>query len=404
VTPRVWGAVAGRIRRHCPAALTFVRAARDFCANRPARFERLRAECVTTAEEMRARPFARLQDEQEQRARAAGYQGRTEMVIEINNTCNIDCLMCKTSLSTRRKGTMKPDMLETAARRARDHGVGVVELHTIGDPLANPRLRDVMEILRRYGLRTGITTNGLLLHRHIETLLEFRDVCSNIWFSVDGATPAVYEHIRAGGKWDQLLSNLELARTRLRGYDRLIGMVVSADNVGEVGLFVELFRSYVTAPHSRLKFSFVNSLSPDNQYFDRTNLFPNHTVLNAPCRFVLTPEAHVLIDGRVSICCRDYDGTLVVGNVMESALGAMFADGPLKALQAAHRVRDVASYPLCSTCFLVDTRLAVLFNGVFSYLMYRHPDERAAFYQDRVDRFVGMFRQGDWSAYPSLFN
>ena len=27
--------------------------------------------------------------------------------LEINNTCNIDCLMCKTSLATRKKGKME---------------------------------------------------------------------------------------------------------------------------------------------------------------------------------------------------------------------------------------------------------------------------------------------------------
>lgn len=403
---RAWDVARSRIRRHWPAALVLFRRARDLYASRPGRFERLRATCIGTAEDMRERPYARLQDEHEQQARLAGYPARAEMVIEINNTCNIDCLMCKTSLSTRRKGTMKPEMLEIAARRARDEGVRVVELHTIGDPLANPRLHDVLQILRRYGLRTGLTTNGLLLYRHVDTLLEFRDVCSNIWFSIDGATPAVYERIRAGGKWDQLLTNLELARTRLRagGYDVLIGMVVSAENIAEVGLFVERFRDYVSAPYSRLRFSFVNSLSPDNQYFERTNLFPTHTVLNAPCRLVVRPEAHVLIDGRVSVCCRDYDGSLVVGSLVEQPLRAVFADVPLKALQEAHRARDVAAYPLCSSCFVVDSRLAVLFNGLLSYLLYRHPDRPAAFYQDRVDRFVRMFRLGDWSAYPSLFN
>ena len=397
--------VKGRIRRHVPAALTLARSARDFYACRPSRFEGIRSECLRTADEMRSRPAALLQDEHEQQARLAGYPARPDMVIEINNTCNIDCLMCKTSLSTRRKGTMKPEVLDTAARQAREQGVRVVELHTIGDPLANPRLRDVLQTLRRYGLRTGLTTNGLLLYRHVETLLEFRDVCANIWFSIDGATAPVYESIRAGGKWEQLLENLDLARTRLRsgGFELQIGMTVSADNLSEVGLFIERFRDYVIAPSRRLHFAFVNSLSPDNQYFNRTNLFPGLTVLNAPCRQVSRPGPYVHIDGHVSVCCRDYDGSLVIGSLLEKPLGEIFTDGPLRELQGAHRSHDVAAYPLCSTCFHVDGRLNLVFNGLLSYLVYRHPDQSAAFYQERVDGFVKMFQKGDWSDYGSLF-
>jgi sulfatase maturation enzyme AslB (radical SAM superfamily) len=121
-------------------------------------------------------------------------------VIEINNTCNIDCLMCMTSLSTRKKGRMTPELLELTVQRATDFGAREVELHTIGDPLANPRIGDVLALLRRHGVRTGIATNGLLLHRHVDTLLEYIDVCSSISFSIDGATPPTYERIRAGGK------------------------------------------------------------------------------------------------------------------------------------------------------------------------------------------------------------
>ena len=35
-------------------------------------------------------------------------------ILEINNTCNIDCLMCRTSLATRKKGRIKDEILEVA--------------------------------------------------------------------------------------------------------------------------------------------------------------------------------------------------------------------------------------------------------------------------------------------------
>ena len=52
------------------------------------------------------------------------------------------------------------------------------------------RFEEVLALLRRHRVRTGIATNGLLLHRHVEALLEHIDVCSTISFSIDGARTA----------------------------------------------------------------------------------------------------------------------------------------------------------------------------------------------------------------------
>ena len=46
-------------------------------------------------------------------------------------------------------------------------------------------------------------TNGLLLERHLDTLVEFRDIVGNIRLSVDGATKATYEQIRVSVGWEE---------------------------------------------------------------------------------------------------------------------------------------------------------------------------------------------------------
>ena len=73
--------------------------------------------------------------------------------LEINNTCNIDCIMCKTSLATRKKGKMNSETLHVALERLKEAGITHVTLHTIGDPLANPRLKEVFIELRRYNMK-----------------------------------------------------------------------------------------------------------------------------------------------------------------------------------------------------------------------------------------------------------
>ena len=62
--------------------------------------------------------------------------------------------------------------------------------------MANPRLPDVLEEIRSFNLKTSICTNGLLLDKHVDTLIEYIDVAPSIAFSIDGANPETYEKIR----------------------------------------------------------------------------------------------------------------------------------------------------------------------------------------------------------------
>ena len=157
-------------------------------------------------------------------------------VIEINNTCNIDCVMCQTSLATRQKGKMNSEIMDRIFERLKPYEIDGVELHTIGDPLANPNLKSVLRNLRERSLTTAITTNGLLLERHVDTIQNYLDVVVAITFSIDGATKETYERIRRGGKWETLQKSLEIARSRLSASLPIhISMVVSRDNCHEIG-------------------------------------------------------------------------------------------------------------------------------------------------------------------------
>ena len=146
-------------------------------------------------------------------------------------------------------------------------------MHTIGDPLANPKLEIIFKELRKYKIKCGVSTNGLLLYKHIKILQKYVDVCPSIKFSIDGATKKTYEKIRNKGKWDDLIKNLDLSNKYLKKYNIpiRINMTVSKDNCDEIGEFICLYKKYVNEPSKDMTFHLVNSLSPDNSYFHSMN-------------------------------------------------------------------------------------------------------------------------------------
>jgi len=260
-------------------------------------------------------------------------------VLEINNTCNIDCLMCKTSMSKRKKGKMSEDIIDKSLDKFQEDNIKTVALHTIGDPLANPKLKIVLDKMRKRKMFAIITTNGLLLYRHINTLLEYMDVCSQIEISIDGATKKTYEKIRAGGSWKELLDNLNLLNNKLRnkGFRTAIRMVVSKDNYSEIGKHIYLFKNYVDFPYLDLFYSQINSLTPDNSYYNQVNLLTNHSYLRIHCDQVKMASPYILLDGSVSVCCRDYHGDMIIGSIKKNSLKEIRKSSLLKKLQSASK-------------------------------------------------------------------
>ena len=323
---------------------------------------------------------------------------RSHAVLEINNTCNIDCLMCKTSLATRKKGKISSDNLKLMLDRYKDDGVETVSLHTIGDPLANPRLPEVFEELRARKMRAGISTNGLLLHRFVDLFLNYRDVCSLIRFSIDGATKPTYEKIRFGGIWETLIENLDTAREKLapNGVILETNMVVSKDNIAEIGTYICLFRDYVRHPARDMTFNPINSLSPDTRYFNEVNLFPSYTSHNSDCRYMAGNTIFGHIDGEFSICCRDYDGSLRIGDLKKNSANEIRQSEYFAQMREQYYNKDYSKLPQCASCYKVDSRANVLFTAFITYLIMKQPNAEADFYQSYVDEmYAAILSEGD---------
>ena len=326
--------------------------------------------------------------------------------IEINDSCNLDCVMCKTSLSRRAKGLMDLSLFEQVVARLAENEMFTTSLHTIGDPLANRNLGKYFEILRRYGMTVkNLSSNCLLIERHLDTIFEYRDIITKFRPSIDAASKEVYERIRVGGKWEDLHRNLHLFAERNAAANNpfpvQVNNIVSKDNYNELALIPHVF-SFL-CPTDNFLFGFVNSLSPTNDYFLKANFFEDNYIRNMPCHMPFN-SAFILKEGDVSLCCRDYHGEVILGNVNDwKGKGSPWEDGidndRLQAIRAAHldgRTEDMPA--LCQSCYLIDPRLSELLSDVIRFF-YKAGDKDPDVLQDFLDRSADDLRGGDYSAY-----
>lgn len=173
----------------------------------------------------------------------------TRIDFALTERCNLRCQHCITDAPektrTRTARTLSPWLLDRVREHlAFAHYFGFVHG---GESLTTPVLFDVLDAIRAergpLPYVAHLLTNGALLHGETcERLLE-KNVRS-ISVSLDGATAATNDAVRLGGRFEQIVENVEdlLRRRRAREADLRVGIsfVVLQSNIGELAEIVRL--------------------------------------------------------------------------------------------------------------------------------------------------------------------
>lgn len=155
--------------------------------------------------------------------------------------CNLACRHCWLAPKFDADGTRHPTLpleaFEQAVAEARPLGLDRVKL-TGGEPLLHPRIREVLEVVRRDSLGLSVETNGVLCTPDLARLMgECRSAFVAV--SVDGACAATHEWVR--GVPGSFAKALQAVRSLVAaGVDTQIVMSVMRHNAGEIPQLVEL--------------------------------------------------------------------------------------------------------------------------------------------------------------------
>lgn len=147
----------------------------------------------------------------------------------ITEVCNLDCKHCrgipKGELSTERARALIAEIARL------EPGWVIVEG---GEPLLRRDIFELLGLMRRNNLEVHLISNGMLLDSEITARL--KDLGVKLMISIDGATPATYESIRGGARFDRVVQS---ARNSAReGILEAINMTLLRRNFREIpGLF-----------------------------------------------------------------------------------------------------------------------------------------------------------------------
>jgi radical SAM protein with 4Fe4S-binding SPASM domain len=260
--------------------------------------------------------------------------------IEATNLCNAKCTFCPRDDMARRQGFMDMALYEKIVDECAQLGIRHVRMHNYGEAFLDKRLPDKIRYAKQRGIEeVGVITNGSLLGPEVaRAVIEAGLDAINI--SLDAAGKETFESTRLGLKYDKVMANLEgFLRIRQelgRRRPKLILSFVRQGNSAEEQAFIDRWSAVADKVHITELHNWAGTLD-------------QNSTVHFPC-YRQWLSFTVLWDGRVSLCCADFDGKVVLGDLRTETIEHIWYS---EAYQRTRRDHLTTGGPdICRSCNL----------------------------------------------------
>ena len=266
-----------------------------------------------------------------------------KIYVEISNICNLRCSFCP---GTQRKRQIMTEAEFASLLPKLRPWTDFLYFHIMGEPLCHPKLAEFLSLAGQFGFKVILTTNGTLLAKQQETLLqasalhkvnislhafeandldipfsEYLHRCFSFGQAAQGQKLVVYRLWNQGGaeaRNEEILSAMEAVFPKPWNVQR------RGTEIGN-----RIFLEYGE------KFDWPDLTAPEGgeQVF---------------C-YGLRDQIGILCDGTVVPCCLDHEGDLALGNLFSDSLEQILATPRAQAIYQGFGRRKAAE-ELCRKC------------------------------------------------------
>jgi len=279
------------------------------------------------------------------------------VAIETALTCNARCVMC---VHSERKlvGIMDRDLFARLVDELAAWGVREVCLSIYGEPLVDRHWLERVQRVRAAGLSYSFFSNASLLRDEIAQQMLALGGWSEVNFSVNGLSQAVYERVMPPLRHARTYDNLQrfLARKQAAGGGPrvTISCVAMRENLHELDAFERFWSSQRGVDRVSIgnRTDWMGQLrrTDAGQPVEHRLRVVDDSVWHTPCP---TPWSSMFVyhDGRVSPCCEDAaQRQLVLGDATQQSLRDIFHGEGYRALREQHRADRRCAHGTCGSC------------------------------------------------------
>jgi radical SAM protein with 4Fe4S-binding SPASM domain len=276
--------------------------------------------------------------------------------VEPTNYCPYKCIMCPRGLGRMRRsvGYMEMDTLSFLIKQF-PVNQKLVRLHHFGEAVLHPEIDTMIRMVADAGLISVLSVNPATLSSAL-----IRKIINSgihiICFSLDALSDEGLRQIRGIKRsfeacWTMIEEFIENSRESGAFILKIIQMIRLKHNEVDREDFWKIKDKY---PESD-----VYLYLTDNNGFGDVNLIEKTTPGgSANISSALTPcgapfsEVSILWNGDVALCCYDYDGFNIIGNILEKPLSEIWQDNKVKEIRGLFETGQTRKLPLCANCFL----------------------------------------------------
>jgi radical SAM protein with 4Fe4S-binding SPASM domain len=263
------------------------------------------------------------------------------LVIEISNACNLKCTMCPRSMMQRPIQFMDASTFESLISDNRET-LEFVSLNGYGEPLLHPEIFNFLAVCRKYGVRTGISTNcSTLNEKKAKALLE--NPPDIITLAIDGVSAEDYEKVRVGAVFETVTENVSRFLAICADYKHpmyiILQCIYMTETKHQISSFRNLFAGQKYDAIRIRQLTYSGAIRDDADYRNRT----------CAC-YWLWNEPMVLADGTLVPCCQDVNGELALGSIKNHSLNELWNQHIVQMLRDKHASGQRNAISICSDC------------------------------------------------------
>lgn len=231
-----------------------------------------------------------------------------KIYVEITNLCNLNCSFC--SKNEKKNREMKVDEFEEVLKKI-DSYTDYLYLHVKGEPLLHSNFNKILDICKKYNKSINITTNGTLLKRRINDIINsnVRQVNISLHSLVGNYLNDILEASRI------LSENNIYVVFRFWVYNDL-----QNSSIKEVLKYYDRL-DLLKSNENNIKINDYVYINKDEEF-----IWPslnNKQIRDSGTCLGLKTHIGILSDGTVVPCCLDCNGVIELGNIFDENLDSI---------------------------------------------------------------------------------
>jgi radical SAM protein with 4Fe4S-binding SPASM domain len=274
--------------------------------------------------------------------------------VEISNICNVQCSFCP--VVERDNKIMTVDEFKIVIDDIKPF-TDEICLHLMGEPLAHPKIREILSLCNESGLKVMITTNGILLKRYQELLLEskcirqinfslqsykdnFPDKDLHSYFTpilgfsilVHDQRPDMFINYRLWNYDVDTGENEEIFKSCEKFYDVEINRVADVGNIKSKRIWNKVYL------HFDSRFEWPSMDLPNLGTVGRCHGMISHMGIQA--------------NGDVVPCCLDMESVINLGNIFKTDFKSILNSERSKKMREGFK-KHILTEELCQKCSFI---------------------------------------------------